>query len=231
MEARRVITLTKDSVIIQLKASAGDWINRSKPLFIYEPRVASKSSESKKEKVAIDEDPKRLIYESPFEGTFEKWLSRSGDLVSAGQFFEDTIWLIAIRKPIAFIKEACSHPVNFGGLCGVCGKDLTISEGGKTREDARVSIIMTHENNRVFVSQEVKPSMKSNPECLICQEAHRIEHETAKRLRDEKKLSLILDLDQTVIHATVDQNIGTFLSTSKGELAAATLKVSQFHYP
>jgi RNA polymerase II subunit A-like phosphatase len=34
---------------------------------------------------------------------------------------------------------------------------------------------------------------------------------TAKRLLEERKLSLLLDLDQTVVHATVDQTVGQWL--------------------
>lgn len=38
-------------------------------------------------------------------------------------------------------------------------------------------------------------------------EAERLEVENAKRLLDQKKLSLILDLDQTIVHASCDQRI------------------------
>lgn len=43
-------------------------------------------------------------------------------------------------------------------------------------------------------------------------EAERIEKERTQSLLKEKKLSLLLDLDQTVIHATVDPTIGTWLN-------------------
>lgn len=42
-------------------------------------------------------------------------------------------------------------------------------------------------------------------------EAKRIEKETTDRLLAEKKLSLLLDLDQTVIHAAVDPRIGMWM--------------------
>jgi RNA polymerase II subunit A-like phosphatase len=29
------------------------------------------------------------------------------------------------RKPVMWLKEPCTHPVQLHGLCGVCGADLT----------------------------------------------------------------------------------------------------------
>ena len=43
------------------------------------------------------------------------------------------------------------------------------------------------------------------------EEAARIEKETTRRLLKEEKLSLILDLDQTIIHAAVDPRIGVWI--------------------
>nr|3EF0_A Chain A, RNA polymerase II subunit A C-terminal domain phosphatase [Schizosaccharomyces pombe] len=40
----------------------------------------------------------------------------------------------------------------------------------------------------------------------------RLESENVKRLRQEKRLSLIVDLDQTIIHATVDPTVGEWMS-------------------
>ena len=43
---------------------------------------------------------------------------------------------------------------------------------------------------------------------ISADEAARLENETAQRLTMEKKLLLILDLDQTIIHATVEPTVG-----------------------
>ncbi len=56
---------------------------------------------------------------------------------------------------------------------------------------------MAHEHTHLRVSKE---------------EAMRLEQETVKRLLKNQKLSLILDLDQTVIHATVDVQVASFLN-------------------
>jgi RNA polymerase II subunit A C-terminal domain phosphatase len=47
---------------------------------------------------------------------------------------------------------------------------------------------------------------------LSYEEAQRIERETANHLLKERRLSLIVDLDQTIVHATVDPTVGEWIS-------------------
>ena len=47
------------------------------------------------------------------------------------------------------------------------------------------------------------------------EEAARLENQTTSRLRKERKLSLIVDLDQTIIHATVDPTVGDWMFDEK----------------
>lgn len=44
------------------------------------------------------------------------------------------------------------------------------------------------------------------------EEAQRIERETADHLLGARKLSLIVDLDQTIVHATVDPTVGEWIN-------------------
>lgn len=44
------------------------------------------------------------------------------------------------------------------------------------------------------------------------EEAQRIEEETAEHLLKSRKLSLIVDLDQTIVHATVDPTVGEWIT-------------------
>ena len=64
-------------------------------------------------------------------------------------------------------------------------------------DSARASIQMTHSANGPTVSFE---------------EAQRIERETANHLLLSRKLSLIVDLDQTIVHATVDPTVGEWIA-------------------
>lgn len=44
------------------------------------------------------------------------------------------------------------------------------------------------------------------------EEAQRLERETAEHLLKSRKLSLIVDLDQTIVHATVDPTVGEWIA-------------------
>ena len=44
------------------------------------------------------------------------------------------------------------------------------------------------------------------------EEAQRIERETAQHLLNSRRLSLIVDLDQTIVHATVDPTVGEWIA-------------------
>lgn len=63
-------------------------------------------------------------------------------------------------------------------------------------ETSRANIQMTHDTSALTVSLE---------------EAARLEHQTSERLLRQEKLSLIVDLDQTIIHATVDPTVGDWM--------------------
>lgn len=72
---------------------------------------------------------------------------------------------------------------------------------------------MSHDNSNLTVSME---------------EASRLERQTSTRLRKEKKLSLIVDLDQTIIQATVDPTIGDWMSDPKDPNHDALYNVQRF---
>lgn len=61
---------------------------------------------------------------------------------------------------------------------------------------SRATIRMTHDADGPTVSMS---------------EAMRYDQETSQRLLDERKLSLIVDLDQTIVHATVDPTVGEWM--------------------
>ena len=92
------------------------------------------------------------------------------------------------------IKEPCAHTVQYGGLCALCGKSVEDEKDytGFRYED-RATIAMSHDNTGLRISLD---------------EATKIEQITTKRLGEERKLILVVDLDQTVIQATVDPNVG-----------------------
>lgn len=91
------------------------------------------------------------------------------------------------------IEEPCTHEIQFGGLCAECGQDMTkIDHLTTQRNTDRATVNMTHDNVALLVSHK---------------EALRGEEETKRRLLGSKKLTLIVDLDQTVIHTTCERTI------------------------
>ena len=71
-----------------------------------------------------------------------------------------------------------------------------ISAGSNTTDADRAPIRMTHDTQFLTISQE---------------EANRIDEEAKRRLLAGRKLSLVVDLDQTIIHAAVDPTIKTWM--------------------
>ncbi|KAH6576163.1 hypothetical protein BASA50_002759 [Batrachochytrium salamandrivorans] len=119
------------------------------------------------------------------------------------------------RHVMLVIVEPCGHPVQLNGLCAVCGKDLSIADYTGTDME-RATIRMTHDASGITVSHR---------------EAFRLEKETADRLLDDRKLSLVLDLDQTVIHATVDPTVGEWMADPDNPNFPALTEVHSFVLP
>lgn len=120
-------------------------------------------------------------WDSPSEGTIDKWLVREG--VTLGK---DT--------PVVEVEESCSHAVQFAGLCGMCGKDMTeVSWASNSLDTDRARINMIHDQTHLTVSQD---------------EASKAEEELQRRLLKHRKLSLVVDLDQTIIHACIEPTVG-----------------------
>ncbi|CDS11612.1 hypothetical protein LRAMOSA03875 [Lichtheimia ramosa] len=106
--------------------------------------------------------------------------------------------------------EECTHEVQFHGMCAVCGKNLDKAESSKD------NINMSHNTTGLTVSRK---------------EAERLEQENAARLMEERKLSLILDLDQTVVHATWDPTVGEWMKDENNANHPATKDIRKFTLP
>ncbi|XP_070603523.1 RNA polymerase II subunit A C-terminal domain phosphatase isoform X1 [Erythrolamprus reginae] len=86
--------------------------------------------------------------------------------------------------------EACSHPVVMKGLCAECGQDLTQLQSKNGKQNMPVStatVSMVHSVPELMVSSE---------------QAEQLGREDQERLRRNRKLVLMVDLDQTLIHTT-----------------------------
>ena len=68
----------------------------------------------------------------------------------------------------------------------------------------------------------------ANGPTVSLEEARRIEQETAAHLLKSKKLTLIVDLDQTIVHATVDPTVGDWISEGEAWEAKQAKRRAEF---
>lgn len=77
-------------------------------------------------------------------------------------------------------------------LCAECGADLRLEEPGK-------------DGQNTALLQAGVPMLHSVPELKVCPElAEKIGKEDEQRLLNDRKLALLVDLDQTIVHTTND---------------------------
>ncbi|KAM3579041.1 CTD phosphatase Fcp1 [Umbelopsis sp. WA50703] len=111
-------------------------------------------------------------------------------------------------------QEPCSHAVQYNGLCAICGQD--VGGSGTEEEGSRANINMSHNVHGLMVNRT---------------EAERLEKENASRLLDTRRLSLIVDLDQTIIHAAFDPTVGEWMNDENNENHPATKDIRKFVLP
>ncbi|KAM8966938.1 RNA polymerase II subunit A C-terminal domain phosphatase [Pelodytes ibericus] len=86
--------------------------------------------------------------------------------------------------------SSCNHPVVMKGLCAECGQDLTQLQNKNGRQQVPLStatVSMVHSVPELMVSSE---------------QAEQLGREDQHRLHRNRKLVLMVDLDQTLIHTT-----------------------------
>lgn len=168
--------------VTKLLRKPGDAIEINAPLFVYE---------YKSTQLEFDEDAREDVevtrtwpsnFESELEGTVESLDVRVGQVITR-------------RTPVAQIEEACTHESQFGGMCIECGKDMSqrTTYNQTVAGTARATINTVHGRTELLISAG---------------EAAKNDEEARRRLLDTRKLSLVVDLDQTIIQANVEPTIG-----------------------
>ena len=113
-------------IVAQL-VEAGASVTHGQPLFSFteDPPPSAGPSDAKGKGRASSADVRTFL--SPLEGALASWA------VAPGAAVRDTKCVTAsgvrtdhCRQTVLSISEPCLHPIQLGGLCGVCGKDLTV---------------------------------------------------------------------------------------------------------
>ncbi|KAI8848621.1 HAD-like domain-containing protein [Chytridium lagenaria] len=210
MEVRHDLSIAEahlPATIVDIRAPQGSTIVKGQELLIYEHltlfhyRVTDRLDPTISREASVSKVVKAAL-PSAFSGMVDVVKVAVGDVISS-------------TDPIISIVEPCNHSVQLKGLCALCGKDLTISDFMGS-DVARAPISMTHDSLGVTVSLS---------------EATRLERQNAERLLSENRLSLILDLDQTVIHATVDPTVGEWMKDKDNPNNTALKDVYDFRLP
>jgi RNA polymerase II subunit A C-terminal domain phosphatase len=66
--------------------------------------------------VGVPPETRFGTWDSTVDGTVDLWRLKVGEVVTAQR---------AKQKPVIYVTEPCKHGVQIGGLCGLCGKDMT----------------------------------------------------------------------------------------------------------
>ncbi|KAF2101736.1 hypothetical protein NA57DRAFT_34311 [Rhizodiscina lignyota] len=167
--------------ITRIHATAGTDVEKAAQLFTYSYKSEVEEGDKYGEKQIVVKD----YYEefrAPVDGKVTGWKVRVGEEIQTD------------GVPLVEMEEPCLHEVQFGGMCANCGKNMTelvdLTTGRNLTD--RANINLSHSHMELKVSQ---------------QEASRINEESRRRLLANRKLSLVVDLDQTIIHATVDPTV------------------------
>lgn len=166
--------------VSKLRCHPGDDVEQGTSLFVYEYKALNTVWDDVERQDVEVMQSFYAEFESEYEGKISSLDVKAGQVING-------------RTPVADIEEACRHEIQFGGICADCGKDMTTVQYTTTKRDTeRATVNTVHGHTQLLVSQE---------------EASKADEEAKRRLLDTRKLSLVVDLDQTIIQATVDPTV------------------------
>ncbi|KAJ9644870.1 CTD phosphatase Fcp1 [Knufia peltigerae] len=187
--------------ITKVEKRVGEYLARNDDLFLYS--YTAKVKEGTRYGDEEQEVERKLVthFPSTLEGTIKGWRVWEGDVLTH-------------PVDICEIEEECPHEVQFQGMCTNCGKDMTtVQAGSDTSDTDRAPIRMAHDTQHLTISKE---------------EASKIDEEAKRRLLSSRKLSLVVDLDQTIIHAAVDPTIAEWMKDPENPNYDAVKDVRSF---
>ncbi|KAG7105088.1 RNA polymerase II subunit A C-terminal domain phosphatase like protein [Verticillium longisporum] len=187
--------------ITKLLKSKGDTIKKQEPVLEYSFKFMKEVGDQFSDNLHQEEQTAISEWASPVDGNFERWRLREGDV-------------IVRDMPCMEVEEPCDHAIQFHGLCAVCGQDMTEVNWASDQIDTdRATVNMTHDQTGLMVSNDM---------------AARAEHDAQRRLLRQRKLSLVVDLDQTIIHACIEPTVGEWMNDPENPNYDAVKDVQKF---
>ena len=90
----------------------------------------------------------------------------------------------------------CAHHIQYAGLCVDCGCIIECKASGNLDSSGIASVPILHNTRDILVTEDMARQLVAKTEC---------------ELQAQRKLALIIDLDQTVLHASVSPDIADWL--------------------
>ncbi|KAI1499273.1 hypothetical protein F5X99DRAFT_420073 [Biscogniauxia marginata] len=167
--------------ISKLFKKHGDDVVKREPIMQYTFTFDRKVGDPTLGEERVIQETGIAVWDSPAEGKVKQWRVKEGQLIQADQ-------------ELVVIEETCSHEIQYAGLCAICGKDMKEQNwASESLDTERATVAMVHDNVALTVSHN---------------QAERAEMQLQRRLLKERKLSLVVDLDQTIIHACIEPTVG-----------------------
>ncbi|XP_036410911.1 RNA polymerase II subunit A C-terminal domain phosphatase isoform X2 [Megalops cyprinoides] len=160
--------------LLEWKVKPGSLVNVDSVLALCAPIPVEKEAGSEPREQASRLPEKKV--KSDRAGVVKELCCQLGQVISPGA--------VIVRI------EECSHPIVMKGLCAECGQDLTQLQNKNGKQQAPIStatVSMVHSVPELMVSSE---------------QAEQLGREDQLRLHCNRKLVLMVDLDQTLIHTT-----------------------------
>lgn len=186
--------------ITKIHRNPGDKIKKGEAIFEYKWiwRRSVNDRDKSTQKVKTYND-----FSSPADGVLKEWRPE----IVEGAVIEKNI-------PCMTVEESCAHEVQIHGMCSICGQDMTeINWASEGTDTDRATVNMVHDQTGLMVSRDV---------------AMKTEYDAQKRLLKRRKLSLVVDLDQTIIHACIDPTVGEWQSDPNNPNHDAVKAVKSF---
>jgi RNA polymerase II subunit A-like phosphatase len=110
--------------------------------------------------------------------------------------------------------EVCLHATVVDGLCAVCGKASGSGSGGQQHGNSSTSSTSqsNNKNGSTNNNRMSRVTVSGLTVTVSDAEGRRMAEQDTERLRKQRKLSLVLDLDHTLVHATNDVRARHFLN-------------------
>lgn len=190
--------------VTKLHKRVGEKIEREEDGFEYTYKWLNQVGDAVRDEVWNEEQITPATWSSPVDGEILCWNIREGQVIDRDSKCME-------------VDEPCSHETQFGGLCAFCGKDMSQTSWAMENTDSdRANINMTHDQTLLTVSAD---------------KAQHAEEALQRRLLKNRKLSLVVDLDQTIIHACIEPTIGEWQRDAQSPNHEAVKDIQSFQLP